>query len=76
MLMADDSYLAGERALAERSIGDYARVARQFLAWMSRRGGGELALAQLTAGDVTAFVLEEHGRGSAASATSSPPGEG
>jgi integrase/recombinase XerD len=68
LLAAYGGYLAGERALAERSIGDYARVARQFLAWWSRRGGGELALAQLTAGDVTAFVLEEHGRGSAASA--------
>jgi integrase/recombinase XerD len=68
LLAAYGGYLAGERALAERSIGDYARVARQFLAWRSRRGGGELALAQLTAGDVTAFVLEEHGRGSAASA--------
>jgi integrase/recombinase XerD len=68
LVAAYSGYLAGERALARRSIDTYARVARRFLAWRCGHRGGELALAQLTAGDVTAFVLQEHGRGSVASA--------
>jgi integrase/recombinase XerD len=68
MLAGYGAYLAGERALADPSISSYLGVARRFLTWRHRHCGGELNLAQLTAGDVTAFVAGEHQRGSVASA--------
>lgn len=68
LLAAYGAYLAGERALADPSISSYLGVARRFLTWRHRHCGGELNLAQLTAGDVTAFVAGEHQRGSVASA--------
>lgn len=68
LLVAYSGYLAGERALAERSVYAYLWVARRFLSWRCRRLGGDPALDQLAAADVTAFVLEEHQRGSVASA--------
>jgi integrase/recombinase XerD len=68
LLAAYGAYLAGERALADPSISSYLGVARRFLTWRRRHCGGELNLARLTAGDVTAFVAGEYQRGSAASA--------
>jgi integrase/recombinase XerD len=50
-------YLAGERGLAERTIENYQRTARRFLADRERADG--LALECLTAADVTGFLARE-----------------
>jgi site-specific recombinase XerD len=48
-------HLVSERGLGDATAANYERVARQFLA--SRPDPVEANLAELTAGDVTAFVL-------------------
>lgn len=48
-------YLSVERGLTAGTVEDYVRAVGPFLAGCV--AGGELALAQLTAGDVTAFVV-------------------
>lgn len=51
------AYLARERGLAQSTIGNYERVARLFLVdCLEVRG---LALEELTAGDVSAFLARE-----------------
>ena len=59
-------YLVTERGLASSTARDYAGLVRPFLA--QREAAGGLNLAQLTAAEVTAFVLDRcphMGRGSA-----------
>src|SRR5438132_7298177 len=51
------SYLAGERGLAARTIVGYLAVARLFLSRWERPD--RLDLSQLTAGEVSAFVISE-----------------
>lgn len=48
-------YLITERGLAPATAGDYARKVRSFVT--GRQHGGQLSLQDLTAADVTAFVL-------------------
>jgi integrase/recombinase XerD len=52
-------YLAAERGLAAATIRSYLGVARRFLAGSAKRG----SLSELTAADVTAFVVAECGPG-------------
>src|SRR5258708_23501906 len=59
-------YLARERGLAARTITGYLAVARLFLARWERPDC--LDLQRLTAGQVTAFVLDECGRRNVGSA--------
>src|SRR5258708_36996966 len=59
-------YLARERGLAARTITGYLAVARLFLARGDRPDC--LDLQRLTAGQVTAFVLDECGRRNVGSA--------
>jgi len=59
-------YLVGDRGLAEATVTGYLAVARVFLIrWEQRGGPGQ---EQLTAAQVTGFVLEECGRRSTAAA--------
>jgi len=53
-------HLLEERGLGCATAGNYERVARQFLS--ARPEPLEAGLAELTAGQVTAFVLEQSGR--------------
>ena len=53
-------YLVEERGLGSATAANYGRVAQQFLANLPARG--EPSFADLTAGDVTAFVLAESPR--------------
>jgi integrase/recombinase XerD len=59
-------YLVRERGLAAATVTGYLGVARLFLARWERPGGP--GLGQLTAGQVTGFVLEECGRRNVGSA--------
>src|SRR5258706_10442957 len=59
-------YLAGERGLAAATVRGYLAVARVFLARWEQPGGP--GLEQLTAVQVTGFVLEECGRRSTGAA--------
>jgi integrase/recombinase XerD len=63
-LAAYGRYLGAERGLAASTVGSYLRVARRFLAGSATMA----ALEQLTAADVTAFVVAECGRSAAPSA--------
>src|SRR6266508_4229856 len=63
-LAAYGRYLAAERGLAASTVGAYLRVARRFLG----SSGRQAMLTQLTAADVTAFVVAECGRSAAPSA--------
>lgn len=51
------SYLAAERGLGERTITRNVELVRPFLAGLS--SDGRLGLGQLTAGEVTAFVVSQ-----------------
>ena len=55
LLAAFDEYLLRDRGLAEVTVAGYRRVATSFLA--GRFPDGELRLEQLTAADVSAFML-------------------
>jgi integrase/recombinase XerD len=59
-------YLVRERGLAAATVAGYLAVARVFLARWEQPGGPDLG--QLTAAQVTGFVLEECGRRSTAAA--------
>jgi site-specific recombinase XerD len=63
-LAAYGRYLIAERGLAASTVGCYLRVARRFLAGSATQA----TLEQLTAADVTAFVVAECGRSAGASA--------
>lgn len=68
-LLADyRRYLIDERGLAKATVVNHERAARLFLGERCRAQQGELALEELTAGDVTGFVVAEcpkHSVGSA-----------
>jgi integrase/recombinase XerD len=55
LLTAFEEYLLGDRGLVEVTVAGYRRVATTFLA--GRFPDGELRLQQLTAADVSAFML-------------------
>ena len=55
LLAAFEEYLLSERGLAGLTVAGYRRVATSFLA--GRFPGGDLRLEQLTAADVSAFML-------------------
>ena len=66
-LLADFAvYLVGERGLAEATVRNYRGVAEGFLAACSSQAAG-LVVAELTADDVTGFVLTASARHSAGS---------
>jgi site-specific recombinase XerD len=50
-------YLSGERGLAEKSVSEYRRVVRPFVA--AHEHAGRIAVERLTAGDVTSFLARE-----------------
>jgi integrase/recombinase XerD len=60
-------YLLQRRGLSRSTVRNYANVAREFLADRERQRG-ELALNELEAADVSAFVLREATRSSVGSA--------
>jgi integrase/recombinase XerD len=60
-----EQYLLRDRGLVARTLENYRRVARSFLS--GRLGDGRLRLVELTAADVTAFMLAESARRSAGS---------
>ena len=61
------AYLLQRRGLSQSTVRNYANVAREFLADRERRQG-ELALDELDAASVNAFVLREARRSSVGSA--------
>jgi integrase/recombinase XerD len=58
LLAEFEEYLVADRGLATRTVEGYRRVARVFLASRCAAAGDDLRLG-LTAGDVSAFMLEQ-----------------
>lgn len=55
------SYLEGERGLASLTVANYLQTARDFL--VRRCDGDPTSLSDLSAADISGFVLDEAGRG-------------
>jgi site-specific recombinase XerD len=62
LLARYQAYLTVERGLAASTAGLNARLLRPFLDGHAARHGGRLDVKELTAGDVTSFVLEQSAR--------------
>lgn len=62
LLARYQTYLTVERGLAASTAELNARLLRPFLDEHAARRGGRLELGELTAGDVTSFVLEQSAR--------------